>query len=81
VGVVGLKTGFSSGLEAAFIATPLFQINLLPDLTQVYFTDLTVAVNPTLVHLLPGLTAAFEGVEPRDKTRKMARAKRNAFIT
>jgi hypothetical protein len=53
-----LKTGFSSGLEAAFIATPLFQINLLPDLTQVYFTDLTVDVNPALEHLLPGLTAA-----------------------
>jgi hypothetical protein len=41
---------------------PLFQVNLLPDLTHVNFSDLTVSVAPTLVHFAPALaTAEDEG--------------------
>jgi len=44
VGSVGLKTGFISGLSAAFTETPLFQINFLPDLIQVYLIPAVVLV-------------------------------------
>jgi hypothetical protein len=37
---------------------PLFQISLLPDLTHVNLSDLTVSVAPTLVHFAPALAAA-----------------------
>ena len=47
--------GFSAGF---FIATPLFQINLLPCLMQVYLIFETVLVVPSLGHLVP-VTAPF----------------------
>ena len=37
---------------------PLFHINLLPDLIQVNFRDLTTSVAPTLVHLALAFAAA-----------------------
>jgi len=37
---------------------PLFHTNLLPDLIQVNFKDLTTSVAPTLVHLALALAAA-----------------------
>jgi hypothetical protein len=45
--------GFVLGLAAGFMATPLFQINFLPDLMQVYFLPLTTEVAFTLVHFAP----------------------------
>jgi hypothetical protein len=35
----------------------------VPDLAQVYFTLETVLVVPTLVHLVPAIAAACEGIE------------------
>jgi hypothetical protein len=59
VGVgVAAAVAVTVGFGAAFIATPLFQTNLLPDLTQVYLIPAEVLVCPCLVHLVPGLTAA-----------------------
>lgn len=43
------------------IATPLFQINFVPDFTQVYFLLLSVLVAPTLVHLVPAMVAENAG--------------------
>jgi hypothetical protein len=40
------------------IATPLFQTRFLPDLIQVNFLPLAVAVAPALVHLAPALGVA-----------------------
>jgi hypothetical protein len=40
---------------------------LLPDLTQVYFFPTAVVVVPALLHLVPALTAAREGVVTRDR--------------
>ena len=47
--------------EVEEIATPLFQINFLPDLTQVYFLPPSVLVAPTLVHLVPAMVAENAG--------------------
>jgi hypothetical protein len=63
VGSAGLKTGFRVGCGAALIATPLFQTNFVPDLTQVNFLPEAVAVEPAFVHLAPALgVAAWTGV-------------------
>ena len=58
VGSTGLKTGFKSGFAAAFTDTPLFHTNFLPDLTQVYLIPDDVLVFPSVLHVVPGLTAA-----------------------
>ena len=50
-----------TGLDTA---TPLFQINLLPLLTQVNFFPLAVLVAPNLEHVLPDFTAAIALVPP-----------------
>ena len=55
---VGVAVAVAVGFGAAFIATPLFQTNLVPDLTQEYLMPAEVLVCPCLVHLVPGLTAA-----------------------
>ena len=60
VGVgVAAAVAVAVGFGAAFIATPLFQTNLVPDLTQVYLIPAEVLVWPCFVHLVPGFTAAF----------------------
>jgi hypothetical protein len=51
---VGFTVGF-------LIATPLFQINLLPCLIQVYLIFETVFVVPSLVHLEPNKLAENAG--------------------
>jgi hypothetical protein len=56
---VGFGAAVAVGFGAAFIATPLFQTNLVPDLTQVYLMPAEVLVWPCFVHLVPGFTAAF----------------------
>jgi hypothetical protein len=64
VGVgVGSGVGIGSGVgvttgEGFLIATPLFQTSLLPDLMQVNFFPLAIAVVPALVHLPPALGVA-----------------------
>ena len=57
-GSTGIKTGFSFGFGAALIVTPLFQASLFPDLMQVNFFPLAVAVAPAFVHLAPALGVA-----------------------
>jgi hypothetical protein len=39
-------------------ATPLFQTNFFPDLTQVYLIPDDVLVLPSALQVVPGLTAA-----------------------
>ena len=50
------------GVGVAFTTVPLFQMRFLPDLTQKYFTPPVVLVVPTLVHLVPAIVAACEGI-------------------
>jgi hypothetical protein len=50
---VGVATG-----EGFLIATPLFQTSFVPDLMQVNFFPLAVAVVPALLHLAPALGVA-----------------------
>jgi hypothetical protein len=71
IGVIALFIFKLSGLAGAavLILTPLFQINLLPCLTQVNFLPLAFFVMPDLEHVLPGFgVAAFTGVA-RDSRR------------
>jgi hypothetical protein len=44
--------------EGFLIATPLFQTSLFPDLMQVNFFPVAVAVVPALLHLAPALGVA-----------------------
>jgi len=81
VGSSGLKTGLSEGFGAAFIATPLFQTSLLPDLMQVYFFPATVAVVPALLHLAPALVDANDGAATKKKATRRARNKRLRVMT
>lgn len=39
---------------------PLFQVNLLPDFTHVYFMPFETSVAPALVHLAPAFASAKE---------------------
>ena len=56
---VGVGVGVGDTTVAGFlIATPLFQSSFVPDLTQVNFFPLAVAVEPAFVHLAPALGAA-----------------------
>ena len=54
---IGVGIGFATG-EGDLIATPLFQSNFVPDLTQVNFLPAAVADAPALVHLAPALGVA-----------------------
>ena len=44
------------------MTVPLFQMSLVPDLTQKCLMLPTVLVVPTLVHLVPVIVAACEGI-------------------
>jgi hypothetical protein len=81
LGSTGLNTGLSSGLGAAFTATPLFQTSFFPDLIHMNFFPEAVAVAPALVHFDPALTAANDGAPTRDRHRTNAINKRGRFIT
>jgi hypothetical protein len=60
VGVgVDVGVGVGVGVGVAFLtATPLFHTNFFPDLTQVYLIPDDVLVFPSVLHVVPGLTAA-----------------------
>jgi hypothetical protein len=60
VGVgVGVAVGVAKGVGVTFLtATPLFQTNFLPDLTQVYLIPDDVLVFPSTLQAVPGFTAA-----------------------
>jgi hypothetical protein len=45
----------------------------VPDLTQKYLTLETVLVVPTLVHLVPAIVAACEGIEIADRNTAIKR--------
>jgi hypothetical protein len=59
------------------IFTPLFQINLLPDLTHVNVLPDATEVIPALLHLAPALAAAFAGIRGED--RKIESIEKNAI--
>jgi hypothetical protein len=67
--------GAGVGLGAAFTATPLFQINFLPDFMQVNFLPATVEVAPALLHLAPALAGAATDVPVRSKLQASTIAK------
>ena len=69
MGSAGLKTGFTAGFASALIDTPLFQINLFPDLIQVYLIPAEVAVAPSLLHEVPGFGAATAKGENMPRTK------------
>ena len=53
----GVGVGVAEGV-GFLTTTPLFQINLLPDLTQVNFFPADIDVAPAFEHLAPAFTAA-----------------------
>jgi hypothetical protein len=62
---VALGVGAAAGLA---IATPLFQMNFLPDLTQVNLVEAVEDVAPAFVQGAPAFTAACEmGVRLRSE--------------
>jgi len=55
---VGVDVGAGVVVGVAFFAaTPLFQVNFLPDLVQVYFFPEAIEVDPALLHGFPAFTA------------------------
>jgi hypothetical protein len=67
-----VAVGVGVGVGVGFLmATPLFHVNLLPDLTQVYFIPAEVLVCPCFAHLVPGLTAAVARGVNNDSTRAL----------
>ena len=56
----GVGVGVLLGGATTGIFTPLFQINFLPDLTQVNFLPRYVLVLPALGQVVPAFTAASE---------------------
>jgi hypothetical protein len=73
VGVaVGVGVGVALGVAAAaglVTATPLFQINFLPDFTHVKVLPDATDLTPALLHESPALTAACDDVNGMDKRR------------
>jgi hypothetical protein len=76
---LGLGVGFGATLIAGLIATPLFQTNLLPCLTQEYLMLETVLVVPALVHLVPAMDAEKAGIPMR--TNEAVNEKAANFLT
>lgn len=66
--VVGVGTGVGVGETVDFIATPLFQISVFPDLMQVYLIFEIVFVEFTFEHLVPGIDTEFAGISDVKKT-------------
>jgi hypothetical protein len=68
------------GLTAG-IFTPLFHTIFLPDLTQVYLMEPTIATLPIFLHARPGLTAASAAGKLNDAKNTIAMTLANrAFI-
>ena len=61
----GTASAVAVAFGAALTATPLFQTNRVPDLTQVNFFPAAIAVAPALVHFAPAFTAALAEVPLR----------------
>ena len=59
--VVGVGTGVGVGEALGFIATPLFQISVFPDLMQVYLIFEIVFVVFTFAHFVPEIDTEFAG--------------------
>ena len=57
-----MAVALTDGLGVVLMTVPLFQISFVPDLTQKYLILPTVLVVPTLVHLVPVIVAACEGI-------------------
>jgi hypothetical protein len=68
-----LAVALTDGLGVVLMTVPLFQISFVPDLTQKYLTLETVLVVPTLVHLVPAIVAACEGIETADRNTAVKR--------
>ena len=68
-----LAVALTDGLGVVLMTVPLFQISFVPDLTQKYLTLETVLVVPTLVHLVPAIVAACEGIEIVDSNTAVRR--------
>jgi len=51
----------------------------VPVLTQTYLTLDTVLVVPALVHLVPAIVAAYEGIETAKRITAVSRTPENAF--
>ena len=75
----GSDTGVGLELETTF--SPLFQTNLLPDLMQVQVLPLAIEVDPTVLQVVPALTAAL-AVKPIevDKNEINTRQVTNRFM-
>jgi hypothetical protein len=56
---IGVGEGDAAGFGLAATFTPLFQISLFPDLTQVYLIPFTVEVDFSFGQVSPGFTAAL----------------------
>ena len=61
------------GVGVAFTKVPLFQMRFLPDLTQKCLSPPLVLVIPTLLHLVPAIVAACEGIETADRNTAVRR--------
>jgi hypothetical protein len=68
-----LAVALTDGLGVVLMTVPLFQISFVPDLTQKYLTPPVVLVVPTLVHLVPTIVAACEGIEITDSNTAVRR--------
>ena len=69
----GLAVALTDGLGVVLMTVPLFQMSFVPDLTQKYLTPLVVLVVPTLVHLVPAIVAAWEGIEIAERNTAVRR--------
>jgi hypothetical protein len=54
-------------------------MSFVPDLTQTYLTLETVLVAPTLVHLVPAIVTACEGIETAERKTAVRRTPKKAF--
>jgi hypothetical protein len=68
-----LAVALTDGLGVVFVTVPFFQISFVPDLAHTYLTLETVLVVPTLVHLVPAIVAACEGIEIADSNTAVRR--------
>ena len=71
---VGLILGDGTG---DLIATPLFQINFLPDLMHVYLIPADFAVAPSLLQVVPGFGAAVANGEIMPSNKPKVRSVRS----
>jgi hypothetical protein len=69
----GVELAEGLGVEVVLISGPFFQISLVPDLTQRYLTLYTVLEVPALVHFVPTMVAACEGIESAVKNNAVRR--------